>query len=150
VQARELTAHRHPLRAFPYQSARCKTLSRARRSFHETSNLWSAWCIFGAKKDASIGCPIALRKLQAAAMRKKLIRGYHNSWWVSLNHKDAMARYSLVVASNVAVKEDKINKFDEGLDQHWNEAVSLYHQKWAVSGTLPSISALVKMLRREH
>jgi hypothetical protein len=102
------------------------------------------------KGDASIGCPIALRKLQAAAMRKQLIRGYHNSWWVSLNHKDAMARYSLVIASIVAVKEDQINKFDEGLDQHWKEAVLLYHQKWALSGTLPSISALVKILRREH
>jgi hypothetical protein len=32
------------------------------------------------KGEKSIGCPIALRKLQAAVMRKQLIRGYHNSW----------------------------------------------------------------------
>jgi hypothetical protein len=116
------------------------------RNVKSVECLMHLWC----KGDAYIGCPIALRKLQAAAMRNQLIRGYHNSWWVSLNNKDAMARYSLVIASIVAVKEDQINKFDEGLDQHWNEAVSLYHRKRAVSRTLPSISALVNMLRREH
>lgn len=102
------------------------------------------------KGDVSIGCPIALRNLQSASMRKQLISGYHNSWWVSRNHKDAMARYSLIIASIVSMNNDQINKKDEGLDEHWKSALILYHQKWDVSGILPSISTLIEKLRKKE
>jgi hypothetical protein len=99
--------------------------------------------------DASIGCPIALRNLQSASLRKQFISGYHNSWWVSRNHKDAMARYGLVISSIASMKKEQINKNDQGLDEHWKDALILYHQKWDVSGKLPSMSSLIEMLRKK-
>ena len=63
--------------------------------------------------------------------------GNHNSWWESRNHKDAMARYSLIIESIVSMSNDQINKKEEGLDEHWTNALILYHQKWGVSGILP-------------
>jgi hypothetical protein len=102
------------------------------------------------KGDVSIGCPIALLNLQSGSMRKQVISGYHNSWWVSRNHKDAMARYSLIIAAIVSMNNDQINKKDEGLDEHWKSALILYHQKWDVFGILPSISTLIEKLRKKE
>jgi hypothetical protein len=119
-----------PIRALQNFIPRQTFVPRNVKSVECLVHLWQ-------KGDASIGCPMALRKLQAAAMRKQLIRGYHNSWWVSLNHKDAMARYSLVIASIVAVKEDQINKFDEGLDQHWTRSRFIVSSKMGCIWNFP-------------
>jgi hypothetical protein len=82
-------------------------------------------------------------------MRKQLISRYHNSWWVNRNHKDAMARNGLIIASIVSMKKEQINKSDQVLDKYWKDALVLYHQKWDISGKLPSMSSLIEMLRKK-
>jgi hypothetical protein len=127
-----------------------RILSRAKRlsprnvkSVETLVHLWR-------KVDVSIGCPIALLNLQSASRRKQVISGYHYSWWVSRNHRDAMTRYSLIIASIVSMNNDQINKKDEGSEEHWKSALISYHQKWDVSGILPSISTLIEKLRKKE
>ena len=60
-----------------------------------------------------------------------------------------MARYSLIIESIVSMSNDQINKKEEGLDEHWTNALILYHQKWDVSGILPSMSTLIEKLRKK-
>jgi hypothetical protein len=80
--------------------------------------------------NASTGCLFALRLLQTAEGRKRLIPGYVNSWWVALRHKDSLARYKVVIKEIVRMAPDALCAFERGTDVDWTEAISLFRAKW--------------------
>ena len=80
--------------------------------------------------NSSRGCMFALRLLQRASDRKRLIPACKNNWWVSLRHKDCLARYKVVMKQVVMMENEKINLVDRGNDSDWEEAVRKFHVKW--------------------
>jgi hypothetical protein len=79
---------------------------------------------------SSRGCIFALRLLQKSSDRKRLIPAYKNAWWVSLRHKDLLARYKLVMKQVVMMDTERINLDDSGSDTDWEEAVRRFRAKW--------------------
>jgi hypothetical protein len=61
---------------------------------------------------SSRGCIFALRLLQKASDRKRLIPAYENAWWVSLRHKDFLASYKVVMKQVVMMYTERINLDD--------------------------------------
>jgi hypothetical protein len=80
--------------------------------------------------DASVGCLFALRLLQTAEGRKRLIPACKNSWWVALRHKDSLARYKVVVKEIIKMAPNALCIFIRGKDADWTEAISLFRTKW--------------------
>jgi hypothetical protein len=80
--------------------------------------------------DASTGCLFALRLLQTAEGRKRLIPAYKNAWWVALRHKDCLARYKVVVKEIVKMAPNALCMIERGTDADWTEAMSLFRARW--------------------
>jgi hypothetical protein len=79
---------------------------------------------------SSRGCIFALRRLQKATDRKRLIPAYKNAWWVSMRHKDCLARYKVVMKQVVMMNIEMINLDDRGEDADWEEAILRFRAKW--------------------
>jgi hypothetical protein len=79
--------------------------------------------------DVKKGCLFALRLLQTAGGRKRLIPSYKNSWWVALHHKDSLTRYKLLIKEIVKVPPDTISLDERGTDANWQESVRRFRSK---------------------
>jgi hypothetical protein len=80
--------------------------------------------------DVQKGCLFALRLLQTAEGRKRLIPSYKKSWWVALHHKDSLTRYKLVIKEIVKMAPDAISLDERGTDANWQESVRRFRSKW--------------------
>jgi hypothetical protein len=80
--------------------------------------------------DETKGCLFALRLLQTAEGRKRLIPSYKNSWWVALHHKDSFTRYKIVIKEIVKLAPDTISLDERGTDANWQESVRIFRSKW--------------------
>jgi hypothetical protein len=102
--------------------------------------------------EASKGCLFALRLLQTAEGRKRLIPSYKNSWWVALHHKDSLARYKLVIKEIVKMAPDTISLVERGTDADWHESIRLFHCKWDDEGsqTTSTITRYLEKFRTQN
>jgi hypothetical protein len=80
--------------------------------------------------DETKGSLFALRLLQTAEGRNRLIPSYKNSWWVALQHKDSFFRYKLIIKEIVKLAPDAISLAERGTDANWQESVRLFRSRW--------------------
>jgi hypothetical protein len=101
--------------------------------------------------DPSKGSEYPLRRIQTAADRKIVIKGYTNAWWEKFGHKDAMSRYMILVKGVVSTLETgRINMREAGRDVDWEAALALFHNRWDRQGRPQPMTGVVSKLRSEQ
>jgi hypothetical protein len=101
--------------------------------------------------DPSKGSDYPLRRIQTAADRNTVIKGYTNAWWEHFGHKDALSRYRILVKGVVsALEPGRINMREAGSDVDWEAALALFHDRWDRHGQPQPMTVLVSKLRCEQ